>query len=79
MKSIVCARNREQLLFLGLRDSVNNKSVVHNDTGTMCADLLATDDVELQVNEIEIKVLHASGYTSGSTGHIIEYSVVIRY
>lgn len=55
-----------------LRDTVNSKSVVHRDAGAMCADLLVTDGVQLQVGEIEIKVLHTPGHTSGCTSYVIE-------
>ena len=55
-----------------LRDTLGSKSVVHRDAGAMCADLLVTDGVELQVGEIEIKVLHTPGHTSGCTSFVIE-------
>ena len=55
-----------------LRDTIGSKSVVHRDSGAMCADLLVTDGVELQVGEIEIKVLHTPGHTSGCTSFVIE-------
>jgi len=55
-----------------LRDTLGSKSVVHRDAGAMCADLLVTDGVNLQVGEIEIKVLHTPGHTSGCTSFIIE-------
>ncbi|MCK5662943.1 MAG: MBL fold metallo-hydrolase, partial [Thiotrichaceae bacterium] len=54
-----------------LRDTQGSKSIVHRDAGAMCADLLVTDGIELQVGEIEIKVLHTPGHTSGCTSFII--------
>ena len=44
-----------------LRDTLGSKSVVHRDAGAMCADLLVTDGVPLQVGEVEILVLHTPG------------------
>ena len=55
-----------------LRDTLGSKSVVHRDAGTMCADLLVTDGVELQVGEIEIKVLYTPGHTNGCISFVIE-------
>ena len=46
--------------------------MVHRDAGAMCADLLVTDGIELQVGEIEIKVLHTPGHTSGCISFVIE-------
>ncbi|MCK4840775.1 MAG: MBL fold metallo-hydrolase [Methylococcales bacterium] len=54
-----------------LRDALGSKSIVHRDAGAMCADLLVTDGVELQLGEIEIKVLHTPGHTSGCTSFLI--------
>lgn len=55
-----------------LRDRTDSKSIVHRDAGAMCADLLVTDGVTLQVGEIEIKVLHTPGHTSGCTSYWID-------
>ncbi len=52
-----------------LRDQLGSKSIVHRDAGAMCADLLVTDGVQLQLGEIEIKVLHTPGHTSGCTSY----------
>lgn len=54
-----------------LRETLGSKSIVHRDAGAMCADLLVTDGVELQVGEIEIQVLHTPGHTSGCISFII--------
>ena len=54
-----------------LRDKLGSKSVVHRDAGAMCADLLVTDGVELQLGEIQIKVLHTPGHTSGCVSYLI--------
>lgn len=53
-----------------LRDRLGCKSVVHRDAGALCADLLVTDGVELQIGEIEIKVLHTPGHTSGCVSYL---------
>ena len=54
-----------------LRDKIGSKSIVHRDAGALCADLLITDGVELQVGDIEIKVLHTPGHTSGCVSYLI--------
>lgn len=54
-----------------LRDKTGSKSVVHRDAGAMCADLLVTDSVILQVGELVIKVLHTPGHTSGCVSYLI--------
>jgi glyoxylase-like metal-dependent hydrolase (beta-lactamase superfamily II) len=38
----------------------------------MCADLLVTDGVTLQVGDIEIGVLHTPGHTSGCVSFVID-------
>jgi sulfur dioxygenase len=48
-----------------LREKLGSKSVVHRDAGAMCADLLVTDGVLLQVGDIEIEVRHTPGHTNG--------------
>lgn len=52
-----------------LRDTLHSKSVVHRDAGAMCADLLVTDDVELQIGSIELTVLHTPGHTNGCVSY----------
>jgi len=47
-----------------LREKLNSKSIVHRDSGALCADLLVTDGVLLQLGDIEIKVLHTAGHTN---------------
>ena len=37
----------------------------------MCADLLVTDGVLLQVGDMEIKVLHTPGHTSGCISYVV--------
>ncbi len=54
-----------------LRDQLSSKSIVHRDAGAMCADLLVTDGVVLQVGGIEIKILHTPGHTSGCVSYLI--------
>ena len=54
-----------------LREQVGSKSVVHRDAGASCADLLVTDGVLLQVGDIEIRVLHTPGHTSGCVSYAL--------
>jgi len=54
-----------------LRERLGSKSVVHRDSGAMCADLLVTDGIEFQIGEIDLKVLHTPGHTSGCTSYVI--------
>jgi len=54
-----------------LRDQLNSKSVVHRDAGALCADLLVTDNIELQVGSLLIKVLHTPGHTSGCVSYVV--------
>lgn len=54
-----------------LRDKLGSKSVVHRDAGALCADLMVTDGVELQIGEIKIKVFHTPGHTSGCVSYWI--------
>ena len=54
-----------------LRSKLGSKSVVHRDAGAMCADLLVTDGVYLQVGDIEINVLHTPGHTSGCVSYAL--------
>lgn len=54
-----------------LREKIGSKSVVHRDAGAMCADLLVTDGVLLQVGEIEILVRHTPGHTNGCVSYVM--------
>ena len=54
-----------------LREKIGSKSVVHRDAGASCADLLVTDGVLLQVGDIEIRVLHTPGHTSGCVSYAL--------
>ena len=54
-----------------LRDRLGSKSVVHRDAGAMCADLLVTDVVLLQVGDIEIEVRHTPGHTNGCVSYVV--------
>ncbi len=55
-----------------LREKTGSKSIVHRDAGAMCADLLITDGIELQIGEILIKVLHTPGHTSGCVSYLLD-------
>lgn len=52
-----------------LRERLHSKSAVHRDAGAMCADLLVTGDVELQIGSIELTVLHTPGHTNGCVSY----------
>ncbi|BBL76493.1 MBL fold metallo-hydrolase [Methylomagnum ishizawai] len=52
-----------------LRERFGSKSVVHRDAGAMCADLLVTDGVPLQVGDLEFRVLHTPGHTGGCVSY----------
>lgn len=54
-----------------LREKLGSKSVVHRDAGAMCADLLVTDGVRLQIGDIEIEVRHTPGHTSGCVSYVL--------
>ncbi len=55
-----------------LRERLGSKSIVHRDAGAMCADLLVTDGVQLQVGEIVFKVLHTPGHTNGCVSYLLD-------
>lgn len=54
-----------------LRERVGSRSVVHRDAGALCADLLVTDGVCLQVGELEFEVRHTPGHTSGCVSYVM--------
>lgn len=54
-----------------LRETLGSKSVVHRDGGAMCADVLVTDGVLLQIGDIEIEVRHTPGHTSGCVSYVL--------
>lgn len=54
-----------------LREELGSKSVVHRDAGAMCADLLVTDGVLLQVGDLEIEVRHTPGHTIGCVSYVM--------
>lgn len=54
-----------------LREHLNSKSVVHRDSGALCADLLVTDGVPLQLGSLEIRVLHTPGHTAGCVSYLM--------
>jgi sulfur dioxygenase len=54
-----------------LREKLGSKSVVHRDTGAMCADLLVTDGVLLQVGDLEFEVRHTPGHTKGCVSYVM--------
>lgn len=54
-----------------LRERLGSKSVVHRDAGAMCADLLVTDGVPLQVGDLELLVRHTPGHTDGCVSYVM--------
>lgn len=54
-----------------LREKLGSKSVVHRDAGAMCADLLVTDGVLLQVGDLEFQIHHTPGHTSGCVSYVM--------
>ncbi|WP_150046494.1 MULTISPECIES: MBL fold metallo-hydrolase [Methylomonas] len=54
-----------------LRDSLGSKSVVHRDAGAMCADLLVSDGVSLQVGDLEFLIKHTPGHTGGCVSYVM--------
>jgi glyoxylase-like metal-dependent hydrolase (beta-lactamase superfamily II) len=54
-----------------LRERLGSKSVVHRDAGAMCADLLVTDGVRLQLGDIEFTVRHTPGHTAGCISFVM--------
>lgn len=54
-----------------LRQKLGSKSVVHRDAGAMCADLLVTDGVPLQVGNLVFEVRHTPGHTNGCVSYVM--------
>jgi len=54
-----------------LRASLGSKSVVHRDAGALCADLLVTDGVYLQIGDLEFEVRHTPGHTVGCVSFVM--------
>jgi glyoxylase-like metal-dependent hydrolase (beta-lactamase superfamily II) len=54
-----------------LRERLGSKSVVHRDAGALCADLLVTDGVRLQVGDLEFLVRHTPGHTEGCVSYVM--------
>lgn len=54
-----------------LREKLGSKSVVHRDAGAMCADLLVTDGVTLQVGDLELEIRHTPGHTGGCVSYVM--------
>lgn len=54
-----------------LRERLGSKSVVHRDAGALCADLLVTDGVLLQVGGMEFTVRHTPGHTEGCVSYVM--------
>lgn len=54
-----------------LREKTGSKSVVHRDAGAMCADLLVTDGIVLQLGDLEFEVRHTPGHTAGCVSYVM--------
>ncbi|MDT8407219.1 MAG: MBL fold metallo-hydrolase [Methylococcales bacterium] len=54
-----------------LRERLGSHSVVHRDAGAQCADLLVTDNVPLQIGDLEFTVRHTPGHTQGCVSYVM--------
>lgn len=54
-----------------LREKLASKSVVHRDAGAVCADLMVTDGVLLQVGDLDFEVRHTPGHTNGCVSYVM--------
>ncbi|WP_427500967.1 MBL fold metallo-hydrolase [Methylomonas sp. MED-D] len=54
-----------------LREALGSKSVVHRDAGAMCADLLVTHGVPLQIGDLDFEVRHTPGHTAGCVSYVM--------
>ncbi|WGS85450.1 MBL fold metallo-hydrolase [Methylomonas sp. UP202] len=54
-----------------LRETLGSKSVVHRDAGAMCADLLVTHGVPLQIGDLDFEVRHTPGHTAGCVSYVM--------
>jgi len=54
-----------------LREQLGSKSVVHRDAGAMCADLLVTDGIVLEVGDLAFEVRHTPGHTNGCVSYVM--------
>ncbi len=54
-----------------LRQRLGSKAVVHRDAGAMCADILVTDGVLLQVGKLEFEIRHTPGHTNGCVSYVM--------
>ncbi|WP_426992435.1 MBL fold metallo-hydrolase [Methylomonas sp. CM2] len=54
-----------------LRETLGSKSVVHRDAGAMCADLLVTGGVPLQIGDLDFEVRHTPGHTAGCVSYVM--------
>ncbi len=52
-----------------LRQKLGSKSVMHRDAGAMCADLLVTDGIHLNIGTVDIEVRYSPGHTNGCTSY----------
>lgn len=55
-----------------LRERLGSKSVVHRDAGALCADLLVTDGIALQLGDLEFEVRHTPGHTNGCVSYVMD-------
>ena len=54
-----------------LRQRLGSKAVVHRDAGAMCADILVTDGVLLQMGKLEFEIRHTPGHTNGCVSYVM--------
>ncbi|TAN53327.1 MAG: MBL fold metallo-hydrolase [Methylococcaceae bacterium] len=58
-----------------LRAMLCSRSVVHQDGGAACADVLVKDGDELSVGDLKIRVLHTPGHTNGCVSYVVDDKV----
>ena len=58
-----------------LRDAFGARVVLHEASGSACADVLLKDGETVQVGDIEIKALHTPGHTNADTSYLVDGAV----
>jgi len=58
-----------------LREAFGAKVVLHEASGSACADVLLKDGETVQVGDIAIKALHTPGHTNADTSYLVDGAV----
>jgi len=58
-----------------LRDAFGAKVVLHEASGSKCADVLLKDGETVQVGSIAIKAMHTPGHTNADTSYLVDGAV----